>query len=78
MFRSDPGDALALAFLEPGLIAVGSGPWSEPPSIFRRAARTSPANAELMDLVRSLDRGNAWAMGRLDALMAGREAAGSS
>ena len=64
------GDSIALAFLEPGLVAVGTGGWCGPRSIFRTAAENVTGNAELMDLVQSLDRGNAWAVGRLDVLMA--------
>ena len=69
--------SFALAFVEPGLIAVGST------NMVRNAvdlhqggdnAQTGivsvTGNEELMNLVRSLDSGNAWAVGRFDSLMA--------
>ena len=69
-----PGE-FALAFVEPGLVALGAA----------RVVRTSidlhqggnnpqagvesvTGNEELMNLVRSLETGNAWAVGRFDAL----------
>ena len=67
--------SFAVAFMEPGLVAVGST------SLIRSAidlhqAGNNPqtgvesvtGNEELMNLVRSLDDGNAWAVGRFDAL----------
>jgi hypothetical protein len=67
---------LSVAFLEPGLVAVGST------TLIRRAIdlhqtgdnpqaglQSVTGNEELMTLVRSLDMsGNAWAVGRFDAL----------
>ena len=50
---------------------------AQAPSTSSTAARTSPTNDELMDLVRSLDGGNAWAVGRFDALR-GRGAAAAA
>jgi hypothetical protein len=65
----------AVSFMEPGLVAIGST------SLIRSAidlhhAGNNPqqglesvtGNEELMNLVRSLDDGNAWAVGRFDAL----------
>lgn len=67
----------SVAFIEPGLVAFGS------PSVVKTAidlhqAGNNPqagvqsvtGNDELMELVRSLDSGNAWAVGRFDALTA--------
>ena len=65
---AQPG-RFALAFVEPGLIAIGG------PSLVRHAidlhvsgGESVVANDELMEQVRSLDSGNAWAVGRFDAL----------
>jgi hypothetical protein len=65
----------AAAFLEPGLIAFGS------PSLIRsavdlhqsgdnpqRGLQSVVGNEEMMNLVRSLESGNLWAVGRFDAL----------
>jgi hypothetical protein len=59
---------MTVAFIAPGLIAVG-----ETPTVKRAIDGTGGANittnAELMGLVRDLDASNAWAVGRFDALM---------
>ena len=62
-------ERFALAFIEPGLVAIGG------PSLVRHAVdlhasggESVVTNDELMNLVRSLDAGNAWAVGRFDAL----------
>jgi hypothetical protein len=62
------GDTLALTFLEPGLVAVGSGRAVRSAIDLQTNGENVTKNAELMDLMRSLDRGNAWVIGRLDAL----------
>jgi hypothetical protein len=60
--------AASLAFLEPGLLAVG------PPDLVRAAVDRADggpnvmSNQELMGLVRDLGAGDAWAVGRFDAL----------
>lgn len=60
--------SFALAFVEPGLVAVGSA------DLVRQAidgtGEKVTSNSELMGLVKSLDSGNAWAVGRFDALRA--------
>lgn len=62
------GGGLSLAFIEPGLVGVGS------PALVRNAidlkdgGQSLTANDEIMNLVRSLDGGNAWAVGRFDVL----------
>jgi hypothetical protein len=63
------GQALALAFIEPGVVAVGD------PALVRNAIDLTGSggssvrvNEEIMKLVRALDGGNAWAVGRFDAL----------
>jgi hypothetical protein len=62
---------MALAFVEPGLVAFGSGP-SVRQAIDRKSAGAKSANIttndEVMALVRDIDDGNAWAVGRFDAI----------
>jgi hypothetical protein len=69
-----PGDdgSFSLAFLEPGLVAFGS------PAAVRRSIDTGSAgtditgNEEVMRLVRDVeDDGNAWAVGRFEAVAGG-------
>jgi hypothetical protein len=62
------GDTLALTFLEPGLVAVGSGRAVRAAIDLQKSGENVTSNAELMNLMRGLDRGNAWAIGRPDAL----------
>jgi len=65
----------ALAFVEPGFVALGSANIVRA-SIDLHQAGNNPqtgvesvtGNEELMNLVRSLETGNAWAVGRFDAL----------
>jgi hypothetical protein len=64
------GDTLALTFLEPGLVAVGSVPAVRTAIDLQTNGDDVTKNTEIMNLVRSLDPGNAWAVGRLDALRA--------
>ena len=59
---------MALAFVEPGLVALGSGP-SVRQAIDRRSGGPNiTSNDEVMALVRDIDDGNAWAVGRFDAI----------
>jgi hypothetical protein len=64
------GDTLALTFPEPGLVAVGSGRGVRAAIDLQKSGENVTKNTELMALMHSLDRGNAWAIGRLDALSA--------
>jgi hypothetical protein len=64
--------AMAVAFVEPGLVAAGSV------SAVRRAidikqsgTGTVTDNAEVMKLIKDADDGNAWAVARFDALSTG-------
>jgi hypothetical protein len=59
---------LALSFLEPGLVAVGTAPMVRAAIDLGRGGASVTANTEMMNLVRSLDNGNAWAVGSFDAL----------
>ena len=59
---------LGVAFVEPGVLAFGA------PAAARRAIDTKAGagadvttNRELMKIIRDLDQGSAWAVGRLDA-----------
>jgi hypothetical protein len=58
----------ALSFLKPGLVALGTS------SLIRRAIDLEnggdnvTTNGEVLNLIKSLDSGNAWAVGRFDAL----------
>ena len=62
------GDTMALTFLEPGLVAVGSGRAVRAAIELQKSGENVTSNPDVMNLMRSLDRGNAWAIGRLDAL----------
>jgi hypothetical protein len=74
-FETGNGKGLSAAFIEPGLVALGStslvrtaidlhGSGDKP----QAGLQSVTGNDELMNLVRSLDDGNAWAVGRFDAL----------
>jgi len=63
------GDSIALSFLEPGLIAVGSGEVLRAAIDLQKSGANVTGNPEVMDRLRSLGPGNAWAIGRLDALL---------
>ena len=64
-----PGSgAMSLAFFEPGLVAVGSSALVRAAIDRRDGGESVRNNGDIMALVRSLDRGNIWAVGRFDAL----------
>jgi hypothetical protein len=62
--------AVSLAFLEPGLVAVGSSPLIRGAVDLKAGGSSIATNDEMMTLIRDLDSGNAWAAGRFDALTA--------
>lgn len=64
------GDSLSLAFVEPGLIVFGSAPAVRSSVDLTQGGPSVTSNEELMNLVRDLDSGDAWAVGRFDALAA--------
>jgi hypothetical protein len=72
------GDGFAVAFIEPGFVGLGGTKLVEA-AIDLHQGGDNPqtglasvtGNDELMNLVRSLDSGNAWAVGRFDALALG-------
>jgi hypothetical protein len=59
---------LALAFLKPGLVAVGSANLIRQAVDLEHGGDNITGNAEVMNLIHSIDSGNAWAVGRLDAI----------
>jgi hypothetical protein len=62
------GRPMAVAFLTPGLVAVG-GADSIHQAIDRQGGQSVLDNHEMMDLVRDMDNSSAWAVGRFDALV---------
>ena len=65
-----PGDAeMAVAFMEPGLVAIGSAS-SVRKAIDQKMARAKSItdNAEMMKLVTDIGDGSIWAVGRFDAI----------
>ncbi len=62
------GRELALSFVEPGLVAVGNAEMVRTAIDLRHGGPSVTTNDELMNLVRSLDGGNAWVVGRFDAI----------
>jgi hypothetical protein len=77
---ADPGRharSFGVAFVEPGLVAVGTLPIVQTAIDLHQGGdnpntgvASATGNEELMNLVRSLETGNAWAVGRFDALTA--------
>jgi hypothetical protein len=59
-------ERLALSFIEPGLAAVGSGTLVRRAIDLKEGGSSVTANENMMTLVRSLEAGNAWAVGRFD------------
>lgn len=69
------GGEFALSFIEPGLAAFGSSDMIKSAVDLHRSGSSTPTgpqsatlNEELMARVRSMDDGNAWVVGRFDAL----------
>ncbi len=61
-------EELAMAFLEAGLVALGSDQLVRQAIDLARGGESITGNAELMRMVAELDPGNAWAVGRFDTL----------
>jgi hypothetical protein len=59
---------VALAFVEPGLIAFGTGAAVRQAIDRKSGGENITSNDEVMGLVRDIDDGNAWAVGRFDAI----------
>lgn len=63
-----PG-AMALAFLEPGLVAIGSESSIKSSIDAEMSAQSITSNNDMMELVSDIEGGNnAWAVGRFDAI----------
>ncbi|MGE3959198.1 MAG: hypothetical protein AB7H96_20960 [Vicinamibacterales bacterium] len=60
--------SLSLAFLEPGLVVVGSSALIRGAVDLKGGGASISTNDEIMGLIRDMDSGNAWAAGRFDAL----------
>jgi hypothetical protein len=64
-----PAHVMALAFLEPGLVAIGSEAAIKSSIDAQLSAHSITSNNEMMELVSDIDQGNnAWAVGRFDAI----------
>ena len=59
---------VSVAFLEPGLVAVGTTPLVRGAVDLKTGGSSIATNDEMMGLIRDLDSGNAWAAGHFDAL----------
>ena len=73
--KRGPGHTFAVSFMEPGLVAIGSTQLIRSAIDLHHAGNNPQkglesvtGNEELMAIVRSMDDGNAWAVGRFDAL----------
>jgi hypothetical protein len=67
--REGSGHSFALAFLKPGVVAVGGTELVHRAVDLENGGDNVTTNEEVMNLVRSLDSGNnAWALGHFDAL----------
>jgi hypothetical protein len=69
---SDPNNAthtMDLAFLEPGLVGIGSETAIKSSIDAQLSAQSITSNSDMMELVSQIDNGNnAWAVGRFDVL----------
>ena len=59
---------VSLAFLQPGLVAVGTPTLVRAAVDLKAGGASVTTNDEVMNLVQDLDSGNAWAVGRFDVL----------
>jgi hypothetical protein len=66
--HTDGDKPMALGFVEPGVLAVGSADAVRAAIDAKRSGRSVLSNTDLMRLVNDLDASNAWAVGRFDAL----------
>lgn len=66
---SDPQQMMTMAFLEPGLVAVGEAVSVKHAIDAQMSAQSITTNEEMMNLVSEIERSNnAWAVGRFDVL----------
>lgn len=61
-------ESMALGFIEPGVVAVGSSDGVRAAIDAKQSGRNVLSNTEMMRLVSELDASNAWAVGRFDAV----------
>lgn len=66
--HTDNDRSMAVAFVAPGMVAVGTSDNVKAAIDARRTGRNVMSNTELMRLVGELDGNNAWAVGRFDAV----------
>ena len=66
--RVRKGGDFAVSFLKPGLASVGSANLIRTAIDLENGGESVTTNETLMNLIRSMDSGNAWAVGRFDAL----------
>jgi hypothetical protein len=59
---------ISLTFLQPGLVAIGSANLIHSAVDLKSGGQNITTNDEVMALIRDLDSGNAWAVGRFDVL----------
>jgi hypothetical protein len=64
----DGKTSVSLAFLEPGLVAVGSSALIRGAVDLKAGGSSIATNDEMMGLIHGIESGNAWAVGRFDAL----------
>ena len=62
------GARMSLAFVDPGLVAVGGSELVRAAIDRKDGGESVRSNSDIMGLVRSLERGNVWAVGRFDVL----------
>ena len=66
---NNPTHTVELAFLEPGLVGIGSETAIKSSIDAQLSARSITSNSDMMELVSQIDNGNnAWAVGRFDVL----------
>ena len=66
---NNPAHVMVLAFLEPGLVGIGSERAIRSSIDAQLTAQSITSNNDMMELVADIDRGNnAWAVGRFDAI----------
>jgi hypothetical protein len=66
---AEKGNQITLAFLEPGLVAIGTRAAVQRAIDAQMTAHSITSNSEIMDLVKDIgNSSNAWAVGRFDTL----------
>jgi len=67
-----PEHGMAVVFLEPGLVAMGGADMVRGAIDAKASGSNVKGNAEVMNLVRQMDDGDAWVVARFDALSGAR------